>query len=183
MGWEALGQWGQDAVRIKQLKGGSSNDVWSVRINGHIAVGRLGSRADDDLAWEAELLQHLDREGMIVPVPLPTTDGRLFVDGLMVMEYMEGEPPKAESDWRRVANTLRDLHRLTRDWPQRPGWKSSSDLLHAETGTRIDLTAMPPESVDRCRAAWARLIGRQACVVHGNPNNPGNIRMTRVGSR
>ena len=37
---------------------------------------------------------------------------------------------------------------------------------------------MPPEGVIRCRAAWARLIGRQTCVVHGNPNNPGNIRMT-----
>ncbi|MEH0971804.1 phosphotransferase [Micromonospora sp. CPCC 205546] len=72
----------------------------------------------------------------------------------------------------------RELHRLTRGWPQRPGWRSSTDLLHAETGTRIDLGAMPPESVARCRAAWARLTGRQTCVVHGNPNNPGNVRMT-----
>jgi hypothetical protein len=37
---------------------------------------------------------------------------------------------------------------------------------------------MPPEGVARCRAAWARLIGRQTCVDHGNPNNPGNVRMT-----
>jgi aminoglycoside phosphotransferase (APT) family kinase protein len=36
---------------------------------------------------------------------------------------------------------------------------------------------MPPEGVVRCRAAWARLAGRPACVVHGDPN-PGNIRMT-----
>jgi aminoglycoside phosphotransferase (APT) family kinase protein len=27
---------------------------------------------------------------------------------------------------------------------------------------------MPPEGVARCRAAWARLIGRQTCVVHGD---------------
>ena len=27
-------------------------------------------------------------------------------------------------------------------------------------------------------AAWARLVGRQTCVVHGNPNNPGNVRLT-----
>jgi aminoglycoside phosphotransferase (APT) family kinase protein len=41
---------------------------------------------------------------------------------------------------------------------------------------------MPPEGVARCRAAWARLVGRQTCVVHGDPN-PRNIRMTadRVG--
>jgi drug/metabolite transporter (DMT)-like permease len=49
--------------------------------------------------------------------------------------------------------------------------------LHADTGTRIDLAAMPPEGVARCRAAWARLAGRPTCVVHGNPGNPGNIRM------
>lgn len=104
---------------------------------------------------------------MTVPVPIPTTDGRLFVDGLVVMKYIEGGPPETNSDWRRVAGTLRELHRLTQGWPQRPGWRSSTDLLQAETGTRINLAAMPPESVVRCRAAWARLIGRQTCVVHG----------------
>jgi len=178
MGWEALGQWGEDAVRIEPLTGGVANDVWRVRIRGQVAVGRLGSRSDVDLAWETALLQHLDREGMAVPVPIPTTDGRLFADGLVVMKYMEGGPPETQSDWRRVADTLRELHRLTQGWPQRPGWRSSTDLLHAETGTRINLCAMPSGAVIRCRAAWARLVGRRTCVVHGNPNNPGNIRMT-----
>jgi len=178
MGWEVLGKWGEDAVRIEPLTGGVANDVWRVRIRGQVAVGRLGSRSDADLAWETALLQHLDREGMAVPVPIPTSDGRLFADGLVVMKYLEGGPPETQADWRRVADTLRELHRLTQGWPQRPGWRSSTDLLHAETGTRINLSAMPPEAVIRCRAAWARLVGRRTCVVHGNPNNPGNIRMT-----
>lgn len=181
MGWDALGQWGADAERIERLAGGSSNDVWSVRVNGQLAVARLGKRSDADLAWEAALLQHLEQSGMNVPVPIPTMDGRLFVDGLVVMKYMEGGPPETEADWRRVADTLRQLHHLTQDWPQRPGWRSSTDLLHADTGTRIDLTAMPDEAVARCRAAWARLAGRQSCVVHGNPTNPSNIRMTADG--
>ncbi|MEF0944312.1 phosphotransferase [Rhizobium sp. BR 362] len=165
-------------ARIEQLAGGVANDVWSIRIGGRIAVGRLGSRPDADLAWETDLLQHLHCEGMTGPVPIPTIDGRLFSDGLVVMKYLEGGPPETVSDWRRVADTLRELHRLTHGWPQRPGWKSSTDLLRAETGTRVNLAAMPSEGVTRCRAAWARLIGRQTCVVHGNPNNPGNIRMT-----
>ncbi|MDI4237606.1 phosphotransferase [Bradyrhizobium sp. Arg237L] len=176
-GWEALGQWGKDVARIKPLTGGVANAVWSVRINGHLAVARLGSRSDADLAWETELLQHLDRKGLAVPVPIPTTDGRLFANGLVVMTYVEGGPPETEADWRRVADTLRELHRLTQGWPQRPGWRSSTDLLHAETGTRINLNAMPPDGVARCRAAWARLVGRQTSVVHGDAN-PGNIRMT-----
>ena len=178
VGWDALGQWGEDVARIEPLAGGVANDVWSVRVHGHLAVGRLGARSDADLAWETKLLQHLDREGLTVPVPILTMDGRLFADGLVVMTYVEGGPPELEADWRRVADTLRRLHRLTQGWPQRPGWRSSTDLLHAETGTKIDLGAMPPEGVARCRAAWARLIGRQTCVVHGNPNNPGNVRMT-----
>jgi Ser/Thr protein kinase RdoA (MazF antagonist) len=178
MGWEALSLWGEDAVRVEKLTGGDANDVWSVRVCGKLAVGRLGTRSDADLAWEAELLQHLDREGMTVPVPVPTVDCRLFADGLMVMTFMEGGPPQTKADWVRVAETLRQLHRLTQGWPQRPGWRSSTDLLHADKGTKIDLTVMPAEGVARCRAAWARLAGCQTCVVHGNPANPGNIRMT-----
>ncbi|MEY2463887.1 MAG: hypothetical protein QOH64_2025, partial [Acidimicrobiaceae bacterium] len=178
VGWEALDQWGDDVARIEPLTGGVGvNEVWSVRVNGQLAVGRLGNRSDADLAWETELLRHLDREGLTVPVPIPTTDGRLFAEGLVLMTYVEGGPPETEADWGRVADTLRQLHRLTQGWPQRPGWRSSTDLLHAETGTKIDLGAMPAEGVARCRAAWARLIGRQRCVVHGDPN-PGNIRMT-----
>src|ERR1043165_3892748 len=180
VGWEALGQWGDDVARIERLSGGVANDVWSVRVNGRRAVGRLGTRSDADLAWETELLRYLDGAGLTVPVPIPTMDGRLFADGLVVMTYVEGGPPQTRADWRRAAGTLRELHRLTQDWPQRPGWRSSIDLLHAETGTKIDLRAMPAEGVARCRAAWARLAGRERCVVHGDPN-PGNIRMTKDG--
>jgi len=176
VGWDALEQWGHDVARVEPLAGGVANDVWSLRVNGHRAVGRLGARGDADLAWETELLQHLDRAGVAVPLPIPTVDGRLFVDGLVVMTYVEGRAPESEDDWRRVADELRRLHRLTAGWPQRPDWRSSSDLLHAETGTRVDLGAMPPEGVARCRAAWARLAGRETCVVHGDLN-AGNIRI------
>ena len=178
VGWKALGQWGEDVGRIERLAGGVANDVWTVRVNGQRLVGRLGARTDADLAWETALMQYLGRQGLTVPMPIPTTDGRLFADGLVVMTYVEGGPPETGADWRRVAGTLRRLHRLTEGWPQRPGWRSSTDLLSAETGTKIDLGAMPPEGVAKCRAAWARLAGRPTCVVHGNPTNPGNIRIT-----
>jgi Ser/Thr protein kinase RdoA (MazF antagonist) len=177
VGWEALDRWGDDVVRVERYQTGVANEVWSVRVGGQLAVARLGRRGDADLAWEVELLRYLDREGMTVPVPIPATDGRYLVDGLVVMTYLEGEPPETDADWRRVAETLRRLHRLTHRWPQRPGWRSSTVLLHVETAGRIDLRAMPPDGVVRCRAAWARLTGRERCVVHGDPNR-GNIRIT-----
>ena len=94
VGWEALDQWGDDVARIQPLTGGVGvNEVWSVRVNGQLAVGRLGKRSDADLSWETELLRHLDREGMTVPAPIPTMDGRYFADGLVVMTYVEGGPP------------------------------------------------------------------------------------------
>jgi Ser/Thr protein kinase RdoA (MazF antagonist) len=178
VGWDALEQWGDDVARLEPLTGGVANDVWTVRVNGQLAVGRLGTRSDADLAWETALLQYLDREGLVVPLPIPTADDRLFAQGLVVMTYVEGGPPETAADWRRVADALRHLHRLTQGWPQRPGWRSSTDLLEAETGTKIDLGAMPAEGVARCRAAWARLTGRQTCVVHGDSDNTGNVRMT-----
>ena len=45
-----------------------------------------------------------------MPVPIPTTDGPAFADGMVVMTYVEGEPPETEADWCRVADTLRRLH-------------------------------------------------------------------------
>ena len=45
VGWEALEQWGDDVARIEPLAGGVANDVWSVRVNGQLAVGRLGAGA------------------------------------------------------------------------------------------------------------------------------------------
>jgi Ser/Thr protein kinase RdoA (MazF antagonist) len=172
--WVVLGQWGKNVTRIQPLTGGVANDVWRVNIEGKLAVARLGNRSDQDLDWETKLVQYLDTQGLSVPAPLPTTDGRLFVDGLVVMKYLEGEMPKSKNDWQLVATTLNRIHNLTKNWPQRPGWRSSLDLLHTDTGTKIDLTAMPPEGVARCRAAWRKLVGHQTCVIHGD-SNPGNI--------
>jgi Ser/Thr protein kinase RdoA (MazF antagonist) len=91
VGWEVLQQWGDDVVRSERLTGGAGvNEVCGVHVNGHRAVGRLGHRSDTDLAWETGLLRHLHRAGMPVPVPIATTDGRHFVDGLVVLTYVEG---------------------------------------------------------------------------------------------
>ena len=78
VGWEALEQWGDDVVRSEPLTGGVGvNEVWSVRVNGQPAVGRLGARSDADLEWETELLRGDDASNVYRDVVLPV---KLAVD-------------------------------------------------------------------------------------------------------
>lgn len=175
MGWDALDQWGRARV-IERLSGGVRNDVRLVELGDRRVVARLGSRAHEDLAWETELVGFLAASGLSVPALVPALDGRPFVDGLVVMELVEGRQPESPEDWRMVAHYLERLHELARGWRQRPGWASSSNLVTVDAGTSIDLRAMPAEAVVRCRAAWSRLAGVERTVIHGDPN-PGNVRI------
>ena len=36
VGWEALGQWGDDVARIEPLAGGVANEVWTVHVDGQL---------------------------------------------------------------------------------------------------------------------------------------------------
>ena len=134
LGWEALKQWGDDVARIEPLAGGVANDVWSVRVNGQLAVGRLGARSDADLAWETELLQHLDREGLTVPVPIPTTDGRLFAG-------------RSGGDDLRGGRTARDGGRLASRGRHAPPAASVDAGLAA--APRLAIVDRPPARRDR----------------------------------
>ena len=69
------------------------------------------------LLFTAVLIMSFDYgpRARMVPVPIATRDGRLFADGLTVMKFMPGGPPQDVADWRRVAETCRELHRLTQE--------------------------------------------------------------------
>ena len=96
VGWSALERWGRDVTRVAPLTGGVANQVWSVRVD-----GRLGGRAARQPQRRRPGLG--DRpaaptstaQGLAVPVPIATTDGRLFADGLVVMTYVEGRRPES----------------------------------------------------------------------------------------
>ncbi len=62
------------------------------------------------------------------------------------------------------------------DWPQRPGLRSTTELVTANAGADVDLAAMPADAVADCRRAWAALAGTPMAVVHGDPG-PANIRI------
>ena len=179
-----LGPWGRQAEVLERLGGGARNRVWAVRVGGHRLVARDSGtgRAGPALDWELDLLGELAADGFGVPRPVPTADGRRRVGGLVVMTWLEGEPPAGERDWRLVADELARLHRQTAGWAQRPGFASTQELLTGTSGGDVDLALMPAEVVALCRAAWSVLAGLPTAVVHGDPG-PQNLRLRgdRVG--
>ncbi len=133
----------------------------SVRVNGHRYRG------------ETALLQRLDREGR--PCRCDPDDGRPCCS------------PTGGGDDLRRGRTARDGGRLASRGrrvlaPVDAGGRSARAGDRRPTSCtprpgRRSTSARCREGVARCRAAWARLVGRQTCVVHGDPNLR-NIRVT-----
>jgi Ser/Thr protein kinase RdoA (MazF antagonist) len=175
---DVLAAWGK-AVVVGGLGGGNRNAVREIRLGDERLVARRSRRTLASLDWEAALLDHLASHGLRVPVLVPALDGRRHVDGVTVQTWLPGREP-GPGDWPAVAATLRRVHELTTEWPQRPGFAATSELLTADRGGDVDLSRMPAEAVAACRQAWARLAGRPQAVVHGDPG-PANIRITGDG--
>ena len=93
--------------------------------------------------------------------------------------WLAGREP-GPGDWPAVAAELRKLHELTADWPQRPGFASTAELLTRDRGGDVVLCKMPADAVAACRHAWAKLDRARHCVIHGDPG-PANIRVTSDG--
>jgi Ser/Thr protein kinase RdoA (MazF antagonist) len=166
-------------VVIGPLTGGNRNTVLEIRLGGRRLAARGSRRPAVSLDWELDLLGHLARHGLRVPDVVPALDGRRHVGGVVVQTWLDGAPPEPR-DWPAVAAVLARLHELTTGWPQRPGFASTRELLTAERGGDVDLTAMPAAAVAACRRAWARLEGSPQAVVHGDPG-PSNIRVSEAG--
>lgn len=180
VGWAKLEHWGNASI-LDKFKDGIVNDVRLVELNGERFVARLGSRSEPSLLWERDLLEHLGANGLRVPRFVASLDGRYCVDGLVVMEYMEGRAPESDGDWAKVVEYLETVHKVTADWAQRPGFVASVDLVHDDTRSSIvDTTSIPPESLALMRSAWSKLVGTPTSVVHGDPN-PTNIRIGHEG--
>jgi Ser/Thr protein kinase RdoA (MazF antagonist) len=175
---EALSAWGQPVV-VGPLGGGNRNPVLEIRLGDRRLVARWSRREPASLDWEIALLDHLASHGMRVPAAVPSLDGRRHVDGVTVQTWLDGCPP-GPRDWTAVGAALRRLHELTAGWPQRPGFASTRELVTANRGGDVDLSAMPADAVAACRRSWAQLTGRPEAVVHGDPG-PANIRVNQVG--
>ena len=125
-------------------------------------------------------MRALDRDGIVVPLPLPAADGSLHRDGVCVLTWVDGDLPETAEDWREVAATLQRVHRATANWPQRPGFAGTQELRRVQVGGDVDLRVMRGGAVAACRAAWAGIVGEPRSVVHGDPG-AANVRIGPAG--
>ncbi len=176
-----LRHWSATASVEARLPGGARNEVRTVRIAGRRYVARQSLRPEPAVVWETDLLRHLSDRGIRVPTPIEARDGRFHIDGFMVLEWLDGEPPRTASEWKMAASALATVHAATTGWPQRPGFASTTELLTRDAGGDVDLSVMPAEVVNWLRSAWLPLRDCQMSVVHGDPH-AGNIRITAQGA-
>src|SRR5579859_1673138 len=78
---------------IVVLGGGNRNTVLEARLDLQRVVVRRSRRPSASLAWEADLLEHLARNGLRVPAVVPAHGGRRHIDGVMVQTWLDGAPP------------------------------------------------------------------------------------------
>ncbi|MYH68139.1 MAG: phosphotransferase [Dehalococcoidia bacterium] len=175
-----LEPWGE--VEVEDEVSGLRNRVWTIRLRGERCIARQNTRNAGALDWELDLLESLHGHGFTVPLPIPTRSGERQIGGLVVFSFIEGREPEGQGDTERVAHELRRLHALPAAWPQRPGFRTARELLTTDVGGDVDMSLLPPEDAELCRAAWRALPEREATVIHGDPS-PTNIRIDgeRVG--
>jgi len=165
-------------VAVVGRLGGHRNEVLELRRGGERLVARVTRRDPASLDWELDLLEFLSANDFTVPSAVPTDNGRRHAGGVVVQHWLPGREPTSY-DWPAVAALVRRLHALTVGWPQRPGFRSTRDLLTTDQGGDVDLTAMPPSAVATCRTAWQALRGPDT-VVHGDLC-AANVRVTEAG--
>src|SRR5262249_11357912 len=119
------------------------SEVYLADFKDRPVVVRKGQRPADYLQWECELLTHLRQSGLTVPELIATKDGELHHQGIVVMEFIDGDTPSTPAHWHDVTASLLRLHELTAEWPQRPGCISVHSIATPVSAANVDLTAMP----------------------------------------
>jgi Ser/Thr protein kinase RdoA (MazF antagonist) len=165
---------------ISPLAAGNRNTLMLVERRGERFVAKTTRRSHEAIEWVVQVLQQATAAGLEVPRLVPSLGGRLVEQGVTLETWVEG-PRLPRLDLPRVLPLIREFHRLTRGFPQRPGFASSRDLLLAESGGDVDFARMPKHLVAACRSAWEQIATAEHCVVHGDLN-PANLLLTPSGA-
>ncbi len=178
-----IGAWGGLQLR-GPVRGGHRNPVWEGSLRGERVVVRQSRRDPASLDWELQLLRSLTVLGFCVPQTIPTADGELCFDGIVVQQWMDGLEPTSPEDWSLVANELARLHQaggeLTRRHGQRPGCAIVSELSRTSRSVDADLGVLPDEVATLVLEEFSNVADVPVSVIHGDPG-ASNIRIDAYG--
>lgn len=167
-------KWGVSG-ELQLLAGGHRNRV----LRANDVVFKSTTRSSKAITWLTEIHQCARSAGFLVPELLESEDGNLVESGWTCEQYVRGEQIHA-CEKAALRPYLASFHSATSSIPQRPGFRSSVELLALPSGGDVDLDAMPRELVKKCRQAWAAVSNRQTAVIHGDLNSA-NIIKTKDG--
>ncbi len=170
--------WGKTQI-IRPLTGGNRNQAWLIKIEDQFRVAKTTRRSESALEWLSPVHDAAESAGFLVPRLLPSLQGLLSVDGLTVERFIDGSTPSPTS-LQALEPLLAQFHRNSHDYPQRPTFASSIELLGQEAGGDVDLGKMPAELARACRDAWQIFANAPKSVVHGDLN-ASNILVTSSG--
>jgi Ser/Thr protein kinase RdoA (MazF antagonist) len=163
---ETLQHWGACKV-IRELHGGNRNVALLVGRNDEVFVAKSTFRQEQEIAWISSIQTIAESAGIIVPSFLPTSDGKLLVNGVTVEKYIAGEPA-SDDDRAQLKDPLKRFHQHTRNIKQRPGFASSRRLLTHSRGGEVDLHSMPPALFQECRRRWKAIKNEAQSAIHGD---------------
>ena len=107
--------------------------------------------------------------GFHVAEPVPTIDGALTCERIIVQRWVGGHKPSSPQDWALVADELRRLHDLARDVGQRPGCCVVAELADRRTSVDADLDRVPADVAALVTGVFADFEDVRTAVVHGDP--------------
>ncbi|WP_226553439.1 phosphotransferase [Celeribacter naphthalenivorans] len=169
--------WGLSAP-LEPLGGGPRNAVFRTSELAQDVVFKSTRRSEAQLRWLAPVHDAAEAAGFTVPRLMPAQDGRLGPNGWTCEPLIDGRPFQPE-DLPRIADKIDAFHRNTSNLPQRPDFRSSSDLLHETSGGDVDLCALPADLLALCRKAWGAMRG-EIGIIHGDLT-AGNLIHTEEG--
>lgn len=161
---------------VEQIVEGNRNEVWRGSMDGCDVAVRQSRRAGPSLDWELDLIEHLAAAGFRVPTVIKSADGRRHVDGVVVQRWLDGRPPETPEDWQLVADTLRELHRTTVGYPQRPGCCAVAELTRTATSVDAEMGRLPDDVAQEVLTVFATVAELPVSVIHGDPM-AGNLRI------
>ena len=171
-----IGRWGITANLIP-LEGGHRNRAF--RTDGIGAgqerVFKSTRRSEVALHWLSAVQDIAQEVGFVVPKLIASQADNLVEDGWTCEPFAEGAH-LSTAELPSILPQITAFHTATGEISQRPGFLSSQDLIARDWGGDVDLRAMPPDLVARCRDAWAAAFGQRQVIIHGDLNARNLIR-------